>query len=191
MAKDEAERVEAEETGGEPAEPTGEAETAPEPDAEDVTDVGGEIDTKALEGVLGRHEKALRKVLGEGFEDMQPCQTCEGFGFVPQGFEPVPELKASPMYERCGDCNGYGQVLTGAMPDASPLAPCTSCAGGGYITKPADAPPPAYAQAAPGNGADHAALAPVAQQVDPTAIEALRRAGFTVIEPYTQTAPAA
>lgn len=190
MAKDEAERVEAEqEPDTEPVEPQEPAEQAPEPEPDDASDVTGSVDTKALERALSRHERDMRKVLGDGFDDMKACDTCQGFGFVPQEYEAPLPLVRDEQYAMCERCNGYGQVLTGAGPDANPLTTCTSCQGGGYITRPVEIPTASYAQPVAGNGTAYAPPQPAAAPVDPESVEALRRAGFTVIEPYGSTVP--
>lgn len=190
MAKDEAERVEAEEdTSTEPVEPQEPAEQAPEPEPDDASEVTGSVDTKALERALGKHEREMQKVLGDGFDDMKACDTCQGFGFVPQAHEPVLPVLRDEQYQMCEKCNGYGQVLTGAQPDANPFTTCTACSGGGYITQPVQLPAPSYA---PPNGGIGTGVVPPAAPpapVDPEAVEALRRAGFTVIEPYGATVP--
>lgn len=185
MAAEEEARVEAEEAAAAATATDEPAQAAePEPEAVSVSEPVA-IDEKALERALVSHEKAMRKVMGEDFDALAPCDACGGVGYTPPNVETVPELKHDPMTETCEACNGWGQVLTGALEGASPLRPCTTCNNSGYVTKavelPAGVPLQPIAGTAPGT------VQPVSPPVniDPTAIEELRRAGFTIIEPYS------
>lgn len=184
LAEAEAQAAEAEDTTS-PAEPEPhpDDEAEPEDEAEAVAELPA-IDTRALERALKAHEKAMAKVLGEGFGDLVPCAACEGVGYTPPNMTPQPELCHDPMTETCNACNGYGQVLTGALADAQPLRPCTSCQGGGYTTKALTATLSAPAIDFTANGATGGDAASTTVVIDPAEIERLRAAGFTIIEPY-------
>lgn len=140
LARLEADAVEAEDTD----EAEAEADQADaEPDAEQPAEPPApppDVDPKALERVVAKYEKDLRRVLGPAAESMHPCPVCEGMGFTPGEVEPPPQLVQDPQLEPCPECNALGLVLTGSKRDGQDMRSCTHCSGNGYRTKPIELP---------------------------------------------------
>jgi len=132
MVEDEATRAESEAEPGEPepSEPEP-GEPEPEPEPEQVA-AAPPFDPKELERELARHEKAMAKVLGDGFADMQPCETCGSAGYVPAGFTAPPEVLADPEAVACPACNGYGLRLTHSLREGNETITCEPCQGKGW-----------------------------------------------------------
>lgn len=93
-----------------------------------------EAELKLLEKEQRRHEKALQTIMGDSFSLFEPCEPCGGMGVVPAGQTGAPELLHDPERTTCARCNGYGLTLTGAKPPGVPEMPCTGCGGNGWIT---------------------------------------------------------
>lgn len=136
----------------EPGEPEpGEPEPEPEPEEAQP------FNPQALERALTRHERAMAKVLGDGWSDMSPCPTCSGAGFMPTGFTPPPDVQTDPDAVVCDACNGYGRRLTGSLAEGSETIPCTPCGGAGWrdartiaaSQQVAAQPPPQFTGSAP------------------------------------------
>lgn len=142
LARAEADRVEAEERelGAEEIGADGvsaderDEEPAAEP-AEEPTKPAFEVDGKALERELKRHDKAMLATLGPEWSAMEPCGTCGGMGAVPPDFAPVPEMLEDPDVLVCEACNGFGQRVTPSLNPQYAAAPCTVCNSLGYRTK--------------------------------------------------------
>lgn len=159
-------------------EPEPEPETEPEPEPEPEPPA---VDVKALEKVVAGHERAMRKVLGDGMDDMKVCPTCDGFAFVSLDHEPELPILHSPDTERCPGCNGYGQRFSGAVEPGQVLIPCTQCSSGGYITKPIQMAPPTSVA---GYDVPQAGVSPtpVPAGVDPALVAQLRAQGLIIID---------
>lgn len=128
------------ENDGEPGEPdTTEPDAAPgdspadPPAASDSAEPEAfNVDPKALEKELKRHEREMTKVFGPEWATMEPCVTCGGMGATPPGFEPPPEMIEDPDLLVCAACNGYGQRLTPSLHPSHLTAVCGPCVGAGY-----------------------------------------------------------
>jgi hypothetical protein len=159
---------------------TGEPEAAEVEQAEQAPAEGPPMGAKEL-AALGkkidaeneRHEKRLRELYGDAFEEMRDCPLCLSEGFVPPltadalppeqveavraalGENEQPELLMLEGVERCPKCDGWGEVETPARNAANRTKPCLACDTRGYreqfdIPAPAPLPPPwqAYANGA-------------------------------------------
>ena len=127
LVEAEARQAESEPEPGEPEPGDPEPEATPELAAE-----APPFDPKALERELAHHEKAMRKVLGEGFADMVVCETCGSAGYVPGDFEPQPEPKYDPNAVACPECNGWGLRLTHSLREGNVEITCDPCGGKGW-----------------------------------------------------------
>lgn len=134
--EDEAEEAEAEEAPAEP-EPITEA---------DLKRISGQIEKED-----DRHEKALRKILGDLWEGRETCPLCMQEGFVvpaePGQFDPMqraavlaamgdngePSLKKHPYLARCPECDGWGKLDTGSRNQGFEREQCVRCSGNGYV----------------------------------------------------------
>lgn len=139
QAREEADRVEAEERAleeqeADPAEPGAE----PEPDehaaevGEEPAEPAFEVDGKALERELKRHDKAMLATLGPEWASMEPCGHCGGMGAVPPGFVPVPEPVDDPDVIVCEACKGFGSRVTPSLKAQYAMRDCSVCIGTGY-----------------------------------------------------------
>lgn len=194
MAREEAERVEAEEaaaaelaareavdvasaeaeTGtGEPSEET-ETETGePEPEPEPSAASGPtDADLQAIDKAHKAHEKALRKVMGDAFDQFTPCPACFEMGFIPLGQQAPPEPVHDPQTQTCPGCNGLGVRLTGSFAIAQESHSCTDCQGKGWVAKIEPAPAPV----------DPAAAAAGAQVGQPVAAEPVAPEGYILVK---------
>lgn len=160
-------------------------EPAPAEPAEPPSDVSMETALKAMESEAKRHEKAVAKIMGDGWEDVYPCPCCQlGPGFVfpfvttsPDDQERKatveryfgaddPPLRDAPYAETCATCAGYGQLKMGALNAHNSVLPCRDCDGRGWkekLTSVAALPPLA---AAPFPGADVTYMPVEGGQVD-------------------------
>lgn len=154
---DEVEAAEEEETEAPEPEPT------PEPEPEPAV---GEKAMRAMEREESRHAGAVAKVMGEAFAEFHRCPLCAAFpaGFVP-GFAGVPDEMAAelgsqvaayfgdagliePPYvegrtmQRCPDCDGWGQVKSGARNALHRNEQCPGCMGNGYVARTQTYAPP-------------------------------------------------
>jgi pyruvate/2-oxoglutarate dehydrogenase complex dihydrolipoamide acyltransferase (E2) component len=149
---DDAEAAEEEETPTEPTEPTEpEPEPAPAEPASQMTEQEAEREFKRLEKAAQTYlDKALPIAEKLGMPVKQ-CPLCTFPGLaIPRAEHEVtsdveaavlaligksapPELKTAPDYERCPQCDGWGEVLTGAQKEISRAAPCNRCGGKGYM----------------------------------------------------------
>lgn len=176
QAEHEAEE-EAEESAFEAPEQPEEPEEPEQPEA--LTPVGPDEIRKA-ERAIEAQRKKLAGILGEDYVAAQ-CVLCTGLGFMPElpplgtEFTLVPgedgaelEFRApreEPPYEKapdkdeCPECAGYGMVLTGAKAEHGRVAPCSKCAGNGWVLVARDmpTPEPAYFPALPPTPSENAA----------------------------------
>lgn len=178
LAEQEAARAEAEnpdepppvEPPGEPAPDEEEEADAQEPEPEPEPEVNSDAQAKAVVSELRRHERAWAKLNGVEPEDLNVCPTCEGVGFT---MEPQPQVKESTYTERCTDCNGYGEVISGSVKEGSQTVRCLTCTGLGYVDTRTGAE-------LTGNGMVEATIEPPIED-DSRAAE-LRALGYTVFK---------
>jgi len=132
MIEEEATRAETEEPD-EPDDQVGDDdEVAEEEETPVPVGTGPVFDEKALERELSRHEKAMQKVLGDGWAGMEPCGGCGSAGYVPAGYVSAPELQPDPNCVVCDDCKGIGSRSTGSFAPGSEIIPCSVCNGAGW-----------------------------------------------------------
>lgn len=147
-------------------EPDDEAEVIDGPDESDEilasaqTEKEIEKRNRSLEREAERHEKRIRELLGDDAEGLIKCEACpetiSGFHYGPEDYPPdsservLYELLAGgdasmmrhPEYlETCGECNGFGMVLTGSRTDLTKQLTCPICKGAGYIDTRENQPP--------------------------------------------------
>lgn len=153
-AKIEAEQAETEPDEEEAAEEE-EAQPEPEPEPEPeptqgLTEVEAEREFKKLEKLAQTY---LTKAVAIADRLGMPYQVCPLDAFpglaIPRqahevtsdveatvlgliGKSAAPDYKASNQYERCDECDGWGDVLTGAQKEVSRTAMCNACGGKGY-----------------------------------------------------------
>lgn len=133
MAKAEAEAAEDEEAAaGEEGEEEDEDEDEPEPGPEPQTPEQQSMEKalRAFEKENTRHAEALRKLLGDDFEAFAECIGCSGVGFAP-----ITAMQFDPELERCGRCQGHGQMLTGSVNEMFVVRDCSDCQGQGFKVK--------------------------------------------------------
>jgi hypothetical protein len=108
-----------------------EAAGALEPEPADEPDPTSEALAKAHAGYL----KEIAAILGED-ADIRPCAACSGLGFNPV------ELPPDHFHERCPDCDGWGNVLSGSRVESQRVLPCNGCNGSGHrpTLQPAERP---------------------------------------------------
>jgi hypothetical protein len=148
---DEAEAAEEEET------PTGEPEPEPEPDEPpapaaptQMTEQEAEREFKKLETAAQTYLKKAMPITEKLGMPVQACPLCTFPGLaIPRqahevtsdveaavlgliGKSAPPDFNAAPDYARCEQCDGWGEVLTGAQKEISRTAPCNLCGGKGY-----------------------------------------------------------
>jgi pyruvate/2-oxoglutarate dehydrogenase complex dihydrolipoamide acyltransferase (E2) component len=176
---DDAEAAEEEETPTEPTEPTEpEPEPAPEPPASQMTEQEAEREFKKLEKLAETYlPKALALTEKLGIP-AQACPLCTFPGLaIPRsenevtsdveaavlgmiGREPQPKLRRSEAYQRCPECDGWGEVDTDAQKAISRAAVCPNplCGGKGYVTVSLDRRPATSANGYPGAEIPHTPL---------------------------------
>lgn len=114
------------------------------------TEEGEEEDSEASGEDQARSARAPSPDQGSGSAETEPllsaepepaiyqewpiCPACGGRGHVPS------ELKQSPNYTVCPDCNGLGSTLTGSLTEEGAVLQCERCMGNGYVRN--DFPPP-------------------------------------------------
>jgi hypothetical protein len=144
-AEAETEEAEEEET---PAPP------APDEDEPEQLATIGEEAIKKAESAMRAQRKRLAGILGADYVAHE-CLFCSGLGYTPEppplgarlhiietadglGFEAEPPpseipLKQAPDKGICGECDGYGEVLTGSRAPHGMVAPCSKCNGNGWL----------------------------------------------------------
>lgn len=152
MARREAERAEAEDDTpdtGEPVEPDDGDSGSGDPGAPDGEPGEPAPDAEAIQRAVEKahttYEKALAKIDGLAFDQMVECDRCGSMGYHPPQVLVLPEPKPAPDRETCPDCDGLGQVLSGAKNELHYLEQCNRCNGNGWVSKARDAqytPPP-------------------------------------------------
>lgn len=203
--------------------PEPEPDMEPEPDDEPDTEPEPEPDTEpssfdAMEAMgrsftkLTAHvEKRSREILGDSFEDFEPCECCNYWGTpgwrmkgpLPEAVENVlrlaldghasDEWKADEYSRACEKCNGIGQVLTGSKADGQQTIQCLACKGMGWVPVGSERATGAFAMPNGGTPAPApivSGLTPVAPE-DPAvtaAKQALSDAGYFIVPPVPQTA---
>jgi hypothetical protein len=106
---------------------------------------------KKIDAENDRHEKRLRELYGDAFEEMRDCPLCMSEGFVPPlsaetmppeqvaavhaalGENQAPDLLGARDTEMCEDCDGHGLVRTHSKRDEHLTKNCATCAGRGFI----------------------------------------------------------
>lgn len=121
-----------------------------------------EADLKRAERAIEAHQRKIGGILGDDMVAHE-CLLCQGLGFVPavpepgsfavvvddggpvlqwsQPGEPPPFLSVAPDKERCPECDGYGETVTGSRSPHALTAPCGKCSGNGWVIKARDAQP--------------------------------------------------
>ena len=158
----EAEAAEAEDENGdeaeaepepEPEDDEAEAEPEPEPEAHALPPIGPDEIAKAERATQAQRRK-LGAILGDAYVAHE-CLLCSALGFLPElppvgttfivadsegglGLEVQPPpvdipLQAAPDKAMCDECDGYGEVLTGSRAPHGMVAPCSKCAGNGWV----------------------------------------------------------
>lgn len=162
LAEREAAAAEAEDAASAPetlqvpeSEPDETPEPEPEPDsAAKVDDVG-----KQFEREHERHEKALRKIMGDDFDILVRCELCwtDGYRMPAEvgalsfeqanavraaiGDQLAPELRQNAETVKCERCGGWGDLLSGALVERARTMQCPDCGGQGYRHKAPEPPP--------------------------------------------------
>lgn len=130
----------------------GEAEAEPEQPS-GLAPIGPEEIRKA-ERARSDQQKRLARILGAEYVAHE-CLFCTGLGFTPelppvgatfhivqgadgptfevQGPTDDIPLLTAPDKTMCDECDGYGEVLTGSKAPHGMVAPCSKCAGNGWI----------------------------------------------------------
>lgn len=74
--------------------------------------------------------------------DYRVCPFCEGWGAatadeilgrLPDAVEALAPFPPSSVFVRCGQCDGWGRVLTGGRLAEAGIQPCPDCDGRGYL----------------------------------------------------------
>lgn len=156
MANEEADRVEAEnpdeETPDFPDET--EPEPTPEPEPEPVEGFGPK-EMRLVEKAIDAQRRKLSLIIGAD-QVAHDCPVCSARGFLsaepPIGLrlefvqgengidvgvvppETPPELKHAPDKGICDECDGWGEVITGARNPNTAIWQCSKCNGNGYVT---------------------------------------------------------
>lgn len=193
---------------GEPAEPLEpDDDEEPEASAGDDTDAARVLSEKEiskrydkLQRENERHASRLGEIMGDDANDLIPCPVCmdgiagwiyppdvaplsdEAVGRIRQviGLPDLTTFRPAKFAERCPDCDGLGQVLTGSQVPGSETTTCERCGRNGWIRNVA---PPVGVGVPP--VAEEVITGPTVY-VDDTAdseIRHLRERGFTVIPP--------
>lgn len=141
----------------------------PEPEPEPLSGIGPEEIGKAERAITAQRRK-LAGILGASYV-AHDCPLCSALGFLPElpppdalfavvqtpdgaellvkPAEPEPTFIEAPDKAACDWCDAQGFVLTGSKNPNAAVAPCTKCAGNGWVTVPVPEPAPA-ATAPPG-----------------------------------------
>ena len=183
----------------EDAEPDADEEAAEEAEDEEAEDQPsglapiGPDEIRKAERAVDAQRKKLAGILGAGYVEHE-CIFCSALGFVPDVFPPgtlvqvgptengepylvqapaeLPPLQTAPDKERCPECDGEGEVLTGSKTANGAVWQCAKCQGNGWIQRARDAD---NALAAPGAPGVPVAAAPV--PVDASMVDAWGRPG--------------
>lgn len=126
-------------------------EPEPQPEDEPLSEKDIEKLNRSLENEASRHTKRVGEIMGDDAVALVQCEACDpkipGWHWPAEIFpEGTPErtlyemlaggteaqMKHPPRYVTCTECNGFGQVLTGARNDIHRLLICPACKGSGY-----------------------------------------------------------
>jgi hypothetical protein len=138
-------------------------------------------DIELLERELGRHWRAVAKIMGGDFESFVDCPTCAEAGTPLAGRIPLWAIAQEPDYQTrtdtttCENCLGLGMMRTGSKVPGQELLPCPTCIGTGYVQKAQPLVPVPD-------------LAPALVQGEPDEAVRLRALGYTVLAPYRPSA---
>ena len=157
IAEREASEAEAENPDEETPEPIegDEAEAEAEPDPEPSSQFSMEEATKKLAASEKAHRTRVATIMGEDLNEVELCPLCATFtaGFVLpyaaltaevslkdavrrlNGDAPQAELQQAKDKMACPDCDGWGDVLTGAKVERGKTDQCIKCNGKGFVTK--------------------------------------------------------
>jgi hypothetical protein len=141
-------------------EPESEEEGEPESEEEGQEDEQpplaqiGEAEIRKAEKAREAQRRKLAAILGEQYVAHE-CIFCSGLGFTPEpppvgtvltvvagedglAFEaeaPVTEapLLQAPDKQMCPECDGWGEVFTGAKAPQKIIGPCSKCSGNGWV----------------------------------------------------------
>lgn len=136
LAKDEADKVEAEDEPLPVDDPNIEAvEEGSEPKP---IDDGQSIEAalKAFEKENVRHADELHAIMGDDFDAMTACEHCSGVGF-----EARMPLKRDPTLVACDYCDARGFLLTPSLVEGKEVRQCAVCMGEGFVAKPYEPAP--------------------------------------------------
>jgi hypothetical protein len=133
---------------------------------------------KKIEAENIRHAKRVSEIYAEEALGLVECEACafqiHGFHWPADAYPPDSPLRS--LYEllsggtdaqmkhpayfvTCEECNGFGNVLTGARTDITRTIACPVCKTAGYLDKRQQGTPPPAVAAAPVNGGEPAAPA--------------------------------
>jgi hypothetical protein len=125
----------------------------------------GEAEIRKAEKASEAQRRKLAGILGESYVAHE-CIFCAALGFTPElppvgavltiveteegvGYTaepPPPEipLLEAPDKERCPECDGWGEVLSGSRNSHGMVTPCSKCQGNGWVMVPRTEPPAAH-----------------------------------------------
>lgn len=147
-------------------------EQTPEPPEAAALQQSSETMIRHLEREHGRHERALRKIMGEAFEGYTDCPICSSMGYVFQS-----PLSEDTSVELCPACRGFGMRRTPSLVPEHTARQCMTCLGNGYIDRPQEPVAPVVSiTPTPTNAAAAAVPAELVDQ--------LKAAGYTVLPPF-------
>lgn len=104
-----------------------------EPDAA-AAPVDYEKARKELRREAGRHEDALKRIMGDDFAMFEECEMCDTLGYHPIQ-ERGPQLEVDDTVEVCDRCRGLGKLATGSLVPEQASKPCGKCQGSGWNAK--------------------------------------------------------
>lgn len=94
---------------------------------------------KELRREAGRHEDALKRIMGDDFAMFEECEMCDTLGYHPIQ-ERGPQLEVDDTVEVCDRCRGLGKLATGSLVLEQASKPCGKCQGSGWNAKLTGAP---------------------------------------------------
>lgn len=123
------------------------------PSAEEVA-AFTEAELNKLQGKLdaenARHRKRIAEIMGEGVDGLIDCPLCAGWidGKIPPvqppdevvtavkqalGLAANDDFQEAKHAHRCGDCAGFGCVISGSLVPGNEVISCPSCNGSGFV----------------------------------------------------------
>lgn len=126
----------------------------PTPAPEPLTQKQLEAIGRKIDAAAATHENALRRILGDDFNEWLPCPLCMTDGhFAPMpaeqrdpaqvqavlaalGQDGYSELREATWLVRCDTCDGQGRVRTPSHSPENAVVNCRDCASRGYNEKP-------------------------------------------------------